>query len=227
MGPNLKVTSEGLVVQTGFPYKRCLHDLKWNEGWCIRVIRLAVMTPKSQWLSTKKRVYFSFILQSDAGLGNGVGSSVHSFIQGSQALSIMWRSCLQHVASKIITEWEEGMRAAWEIVWVQPRNGTHCFCFDSIAQNSLSWHQFNCREAEKCSKFLFSRSCARRRMLMVNTGGLCHRQGEWLSLLGMGGWAVVSVLGWDGSALSESTLERKLMWGEEHAWCIPVCFAAS
>lgn len=157
------------------------------------------MTPKSQWLSTKKRVYFSFLLQSDAGLGNGEGSSVHSFVQGSQALSVMWRSCLQHVASRIIIEWEEGMRAAWETVWVQPGNGTHGFCFDSIAQNSLSWHQFNCKEAGKCSKFLFSRSCARRRMLMVNTGGLCHRQGEWLSLLGMGGVGsgVCLGLGWE------------------------------
>lgn len=111
----------------------------------------------------------------------------------------MWRSCLQHVASKIITEWEEGMRAAWEIVWVPPGNGTHCFCFDSIAQNSLSWHQFNCKEAGKCSKFLFSRSCARRRMLMVDTGGLVtSRENGYLSWgWGRVGSGVCLGLGWE------------------------------
>lgn len=29
----LKVASEQLVVQTSYPFKRCLHNLKWNEGW--------------------------------------------------------------------------------------------------------------------------------------------------------------------------------------------------
>jgi len=97
-------------------------------------VRLSVTTPKSQWLSTKKGI-FSSILQSHEGLGNRVGSSVYSFIQGSQALSITWRSRPQHVASKIITEWEEGMEDAWEILLVQPGSGTHCFNCDPMAQS--------------------------------------------------------------------------------------------
>ena len=30
--------------------------------------------------------------------------------------------------------------------------------------------------------------------------------------------AAGSVLGWDGSVLSESTLERKLRWGDMYVW---------
>lgn len=63
VGPNSKVTLEGLMVQTGFPRQICFHGLKWNEGRCIRAIRLAVINnPEISGAQHNKGVFFTHVI---------------------------------------------------------------------------------------------------------------------------------------------------------------------
>lgn len=80
--------------------------------------------------------------------------------------------------------------------------------------------------AGKCSKFKFSRSCARRAANGEHLQFLLQAGSVAAVCLGGEGWAVVSVLSWDESVLFGSTLARNMIWEEMDVWCTAVCFVA-
>ena len=97
---------------------------------------------------------------------------------------------------------------------------THCFCVDSIPLSRAQSHgiSLTARTLGRVPSANLVGNVPEEESLMVSIS----EQGQCQSVL-WGEWAVMSVLAWDGSMLSESTSERQLMWEDVYVGTLTCC----
>ena len=70
---------------------------------------------------------------------------------GTQALSIRWLCHFQHMASKVMRQWEKVWRMVLrEFSWARPGIHPHYFCLHFIGRDAVTWPHLTARAAGKC-----------------------------------------------------------------------------